>query len=78
MKSRLTPANHDHTKAKRIAFVLLLAFFLISVGWPQVVCGGRTPQAERVLAYLKGLGNGRYMFEGRTSLGQYGQTYCYH
>jgi len=53
MKVRLSPVKHDRTKGKRIAFVLLLSFFLMPV-----VCEGRTPEAEKVLSYLKGLGNG--------------------
>ena len=57
MKSALSPVKHDRTKGKRIAFVLLLAFLLMPV-----VCESRTRPAEEVLAYLKGLGNGRYMF----------------
>jgi len=57
MKSALGPVNHDRTKGKRFTFVLLLAFFLMPV-----VCEGRTPEAEKVLSYLKSLGNGRYMF----------------
>ena len=61
MKSALSSVNRDRTKGKRIAFVLLLAFFLMPVAWPQVVCEGHTPQAEKVLDYLKGLGNGRVL-----------------
>jgi len=57
MESSLSSANHDRTTGKGIAFVLVLAFFLMPV-----VCESRTPQAEKVLSYLKGLGNGRYMF----------------
>jgi len=57
MKSSLSPVNHGCIRGKRIAFVLLLAFLLMPA-----VCEGRTQQAEKVLAYLKGLGNGRYMF----------------
>ena len=67
MEAALRSVNHDRTKGKRIAFVLLLAFFLMPVAWPQVarpqvVGESRTPSAEKVLAYLKGLGNGSYMF----------------
>jgi hypothetical protein len=47
MKLYLSPVNHDRTKGKRIAFVLLLAFFLIPS-----VCESHTPQAEKVLTYL--------------------------
>ena len=61
MKSGLSPAKHYRIKGKRITFVLLLAFFLMPVAWPQVVCEGHTPQAEKVLDYLKGLGNGRVL-----------------
>ena len=57
MKSALSPVNHDRTKGQRITFVLLLSFFLMPV-----VCEGKTPQAEKVLSYLKSLGNGSYMF----------------
>jgi len=57
MKLLLSPVNNDRTKGKRIAFVLLLAFFLMPT-----VCESRAPQAEKVLSYLKGLGNGSYMF----------------
>ncbi len=57
MKPSLSPVNNDCTKGKRFAFVLFLAFFLMpSVGI------SRTPQTEKVLAYLKSLGNGSYMF----------------
>jgi hypothetical protein len=50
MKSAFSPVNRYHVKGKGIAFVLLLAFFLMPVAWPQVarprvVCEGRTPQA---------------------------------
>ena len=62
MKSSLSPVNHDRTKGKRITFVLFLLFLLMPVAWPQVVCEGKTPQAEKVLTYLRSLGNGRYMF----------------
>jgi len=51
MKSSLSPINHYRTKGKRIIFVLLLAFFLMPV-----VCESKSPQADKVLAYLKGLG----------------------
>jgi hypothetical protein len=57
MKSSLSSVNNGRVKGKRIAFVLLLAFFLMPV-----VCESRTPQAEKVLTYLKSLGNGRYLF----------------
>jgi len=57
MKSSLGPVNRDRTKGKRIAFVLLLSIFVMPV-----VCESRTRKAEKVLTYLKGLGNGRYMF----------------
>lgn len=57
MRSVLSLVKHDGTEGKRIAFVLVLAFFLMPVA-----CEGRTPAAEKVLAYLKGLGNGSYMF----------------
>ena len=56
MKSALSP-NHDCTKGTRITLVLVLAFLLVPF-----VCEGRTAEAEKVLGYLKGLGNGRYMF----------------
>ncbi|MFC1604283.1 hypothetical protein ACFL5F_04570 [Planctomycetota bacterium] len=59
MKSSLSPVNHYRSKGKRIAFVLLSAFFLMPS-----VCESRTPQAEKVLAYLKGLGNGTYLWLG--------------
>ena len=36
--------------------------FLISLFLMPVVCESRTPEAEKVLTYLRGLGNGRYMF----------------
>lgn len=62
MKSALSPVNHDRTKGKRIAFVVLFSILLMPVAWPQVVSESRTPEAEKVLAYLKGLGNGSYMF----------------
>ena len=54
MKSALSPVNHDHTRDKRLALVILLAFFLMPVAGK-----GRTPQAQKVLTYLKGLGRGR-------------------
>ncbi len=57
MESGLSRVKHDRPKGKRIAFVLLFLSFLIPV-----VCDGRTPAAEKVLSYLKGLGNGSYMF----------------
>lgn len=56
-RNRITGA-----KGKKIAFVLLLAFFLMPVAWPQAVGESRTPEAQKVLAYLKGMGNGSYMF----------------
>lgn len=62
MKSSLSPVNRYRTKGKRIAFVLLLVFFLMPVAWPQVVGISHTPQAEKVLAYLESMGNGRYLF----------------
>jgi len=31
MKSDLGPVSHDRVKSKRIAFVLLLAFFLMAI-----------------------------------------------
>jgi hypothetical protein len=62
MRTALSTVYHNRTEGKRIAFVLLLSFFLMPVAWPQVVCEGRTPEAEKVLGYLEGLGNGRYMF----------------
>jgi hypothetical protein len=62
MKSSLYPVKNGRIKGKRIAFVLLLAFFLMPLAWPQAVCEGRTPEAEKVLTYLKGMGNGHYMF----------------
>ena len=57
MKLTLSPVNHDLSKGKRITFVLLFSLFLMPV-----VCESRTPEAEKVLTYLRGLGNGRYMF----------------
>jgi hypothetical protein len=62
MKLFLSPVNHDRTKGRRIAFLLLFSSFLMPVAWPQVVCESRTPPAEKVLAYLRSLGNGSYMF----------------
>ena len=62
MKLLLSRENYDRSKSKRIASVLFLVFILIPLAWPQVICEGKTPQAEKVLTYLKGLGNGRYMF----------------
>ncbi len=57
MKSRLGPVNHDRTKSKTITFLLLFSFLLMPV-----VGKGHTPQTEKVLAYLKGLGNGSFLF----------------
>ncbi len=57
MKSVLSPVNHGYTKGKKIAFMLLLSFFLMPA-----VGTSKTPQAEKVLAYLRSLGNGSYMF----------------
>ena len=57
MKSAFSPVNHDRTKGQRIAFVLLLSLFLMPI-----MCESRTPSAEKVLTYLRSLGNGRYMF----------------
>jgi len=62
MRSALCLVNRDCTKGKGIAFVLVLAFFFMPVVWPQGVCEGRTPEAEKVLSYLKGMGNGSYLF----------------
>ena len=57
MKSSLCLVNRYRTKSRKIVFVLLLAFFLMPC-----VGESKTPEADKVLAYLKGLGNGRYMF----------------
>lgn len=57
MRSALSSVNRDCAKGKRIVSVLVLAFFLMPV-----VCEGRTPEAEKVLKYLKGMGNGFYLF----------------
>jgi len=57
MKSAFSSVKYDRSKGRRIAFVLMLVLFLVPV-----VCEGRTPEAQKVLTYLKGLGNGRYMF----------------
>ena len=58
MKSALSRMKYSLIiMSKRIAFMVLFVFFLMPV-----VCESRTPEAEKVLAYLKGLGHGRYMF----------------
>ena len=57
MKSALSPVNHDRTKGTKITLVLLLTLFLMPV-----VCESRTPPADKILAYLRSLGNGRYIF----------------
>ena len=57
MKSALNPVNHDRTKGTKITLVLLLTLFLIPV-----VCESRTPSADKILTYLRSLGNGRYLF----------------
>ena len=54
--------QHGQKFAHPTHFLLLLLFFLMPVAWPQVVCEGRTVPAEKVLGYLKNLGNGSYMF----------------
>jgi mannan endo-1,4-beta-mannosidase len=57
MKSSLSSANQGRSKCMRIALALLFALAL----WP-VVAEARTPEAEKVLATLKGLGNGSFLF----------------
>ena len=49
--------QHGQKFAHPTYFLLLLAFFLMPV-----VCESRTPEAEKVLSYLKSMGNGSYMF----------------
>ena len=57
MKSFLSPMKNERSNSMRIAFALLLAFLLMPS-----VCESKTPQAEKVLTYLKSMGNGSYMF----------------
>ena len=57
MRSALRPVSRERTKGKRIAFALLVLLLLMPVTGE-----GRTPEAQKVLAYLRSLGNGSYMF----------------
>ena len=57
MKSTLSPVNHDRAKGKGIAFVLVFLFLLMPAAGES-----RTPEAKKVLGYLRSLGNGSYMF----------------
>ncbi|MHC4120543.1 MAG: glycoside hydrolase family 26 protein, partial [Planctomycetota bacterium] len=57
MKSALSPVKCDGTRSIWFVFVLVLPFLVMAA-----VCESKTPEAEEVLGYLKGLGNGRYLF----------------
>ena len=57
MKSSLSSPNQGRSQGKRIALVLLISFL-----FSPVACDARTPEAEKVLATLKGFGNGSYLF----------------
>jgi len=57
MKSSLGSANDGHDKGKRGALALLVSLLLCPAA-----CEARTPEAEKVLSTLKGLGHGSFLF----------------